>query len=70
MVKTKNVSIGAPESEENKAQNSQDQQNLEFLFEEEMNERILNRKRRNALTSEMVKDIQDMIKNGEFDFDD
>ena len=69
MVKTKEVLIGTP-GQENTAQNSQNQDNLDFLFEEEMNERIVNRKRRNALTSEMVKDIKDMIKNGEFDFED
>ena len=40
------------------------------MFEQELNERILNRKRRNALSSKMVNDIKDMIKNGEFDFEE
>ena len=68
MVKGKDIQILNNQEEENKFQNSQNEQ-PDFLFEEELNQRILNRKRRNALTTEMVKDIKDMIKNGEFDFE-
>ena len=70
MVKGKDVIIQTPKETENKAQNEPNQDHLAFLFEEELNERILNRKRRNALSSQMVQDIKDMIKNGEFEFDD
>ena len=69
MVKGKDVSLLPPQMPEGESSNDQTQEQLEFLFEEELNERIQNRKRRNALTSSMVQDIKDMIKNGDFDFE-
>ena len=38
----------------------------EFEYENELNNRITNRKRRNALTLEMADDIKKMLQNGDF----
>ena len=44
----------------------QHNQTQEFEYEEQLNSRIHNRKRRNALTPSMVQDIQEFIKKGNF----
>ena len=70
MVKGKELIVQTPESSNQQTNDKPKEDNLDFLFEEELNDRIVNRKRRNALTCKMVQDIKDMIKNGEFNFED
>ena len=64
MVKTSNITMKENSNSYNSNSSSQTEQE-EFMYEIELNKRIVNRKRRNALDTQAIFDLQNFMKEME-----
>ena len=66
MVKTKNTVVDDDACTQTNYMSDSDVEKKEFEYEKELNSRITNRKRRNAITPLMADEIKNMLSKGNF----